>query len=201
MGNIKIYKKGDRYQPVSDYDKYEKKGDLHWQWYNESGHEYKKLVDESVAPFLTLPEVGTLVDIGCGDGLPMSLLVDHGFECHGVDSSELGIKIALYQHNVNGEYFIEQAEKFAERNLEYDYLYSLNTIEHLDRPECMREIMKRVHKFGIIVTDNLDNRGDSSVYHHIEFTPESFIELFKGFGIERIPLTNEKYMAFKVWNL
>lgn len=203
---MEIKHKNGEYKLFERYDKYERDGDIHWQWYASNKPRYKTLVDDSIKPFLG-EGCGRLVDIGCGDGLPMQLLHEMGHKCFGVDSSEVGVKIALMQHNVSGEYFIETAEKFAEkleeRQLEFDYLYSLNTIEHLDKPEVMRDIMKKVRKFGIIVTDNTDMLDPSqrSVYHNIEFSPDTFKKLFEGFGLKRIELSDPNYFGYKVWRL
>lgn len=186
-----------------DYDKYEKYGDLHWQWYNDPKHLYRELVDQSLEPFREVKEIGTLVDIGCGDGVSMHWLNLMGFKCAGVDPSEAGVKIALMQHNVEGEYFIEKAEGFEKREMEFDYLYSLNTIEHLDNPAVMVKIMKRIKKFGVIVTDNDDTIESSkrSVYHNTQFSPTTLEDLFKGFGMERIKINHPDYFGYKIWNL
>jgi len=185
--------------PHAEYDKYEKDGDIHWQWY--AGHaDYHFLVEDSLAPFKNA-ELGTLVDVGCGDGLPLSLLHELGFKCAGVDSSEVGVKMAL-NHNVSAEYFIEKAEKFAERDLPFDYLYSLNTIEHLDDPVCMLRIMSNIRKFGVIITDNDENvdPAKKSPYHETQFTPESFKTLFEaGFNLEPIAVRDPRWMGFKIW--
>lgn len=192
----------DKYELHSDYDKYQKFGDIHWQWYDDNTHKYRTLVDESIKPFgvaIYDQKRPILIDIGCGDGVPMNLLDKLGYRCYGVDNSELGIKIALMQHNVNGEYFIEKAEDFAKRDFHADYLYSLNTIEHLDNPKCMVDIMKKVKRFGIIITDDASKVIDRSIYHTHEFTREEFKELFKDFELEEIKLSDENYFGFKIF--
>ena len=178
------------------YDKYNM-GDIHWQWYSNMPS-YYTLVNESLEPFKSAVP-GSLIDIGCGDGVSLSLLDQMGFKCSGVDLSKQGIDLAI-QHNVTAEYYIQSAEDFALRGLEFDYLYSLNTIEHLDNPECMVEIMKRISKFGVIITDHANGHPtkDSSRYHNQEFTPESFTELFCDFNLEKIKLTDPAYFGFVI---
>lgn len=190
---------GEKYKLNMDYDKYANSGDIHWQWYADNKNGYKTLVDESLRQFEQV-DLGTVIDVGCGDGLPMSALNNMGHRASGVDSSEIGVKLAV-QHKVAGEIFIETAEKFAKRGLEFDYLYSLNTIEHLDDPAAMVEIMRHVKNFGIIVTDNIDVVPESkrSVYHNIEFNPASFEKLFAEFNFERINLSDPGYFGYKVW--
>lgn len=178
------------------YDKYEQYQDIHWQWYNNQA-EYNFLVTDSLVSFENA-ELGTLVDIGAGDGLPLQLLGELGFKCYGVEPEFTAVDIAM-NHNVSAEYFIETAEKFAQRGLKFDYLYSLNTIEHMDNPAVMLDIMKNVSKFGVIVTDDFSKHVEKDPYHEIEFTDETFTQLFKDFGLEKIKVRGD-YIAYKVWN-
>lgn len=201
-----LHDKG-KYRVFQDYDKYEKHGDLHWKWYADNKHGYHSLVEDSLKPFLSvapldISEKGkiTVVDIGCGDGLPLSKLYELGYKCYGVDPSKVGIDLALKEHDVSAEFFIEKAEKFAERGLDFDYLYCLNTIEHMDRPEALLEIMKHIRKFGIIVTDDATLHKDPSVYHSKEFTPTEFEKLFKDFKLEKLNITHKSYFGYKVSN-
>jgi 2-polyprenyl-3-methyl-5-hydroxy-6-metoxy-1,4-benzoquinol methylase len=180
-----------------EYDKYAE-GDIHWQWYHNTPA-YFALVNFALQP-LKDAKPGSVVDIGCGDGLALSFLDDWGFKCFGVDPSYEGVDWAL-KHNITAEFFIEQAEKFATRSMEVDYLFSMNTIEHLDDPKAMVEIMKHVSKFGIIVTDDGSKSPAVNSYHEQEFTAQSFAELFKEFNFERldVPAACGPYIAFKVW--
>lgn len=180
-----------------EYDKYNQ-GDIHWQWYHNTPA-YFQLVNESLLRFKGA-ERGSVVDVGCGDALPLSFLSEWGYDCFGVDPSYEAIDLAM-KHNVSAEFFVETGEKFATRGMETDYLYSLNTIEHMDDPAAMVEIMRRVRKWGIIVTDNRNASKDISPYHEREFTPEQFHELFKEFNVERLQLPGlcSSFMAFKIW--
>lgn len=181
------------------YDKYSQ-GDIHWQWYHNLPS-YYQLVNESIAPFKNIP-IGTVVDVGCGDGLPLSFLDQLGFKCYGVEPEMDGINLAV-AHNVTAEFFVERAEEFANRDLGFDYLFCLDTIEHLEHPEVMVKIMKRIRKFGIIITDwaGTHEEKDSSRYHNIEFTPETFAELFRGFRLDRIQISNPKYFGYMIRNV
>lgn len=176
------------------YMKYHQKNDLHWQWYADQNHTYHKIVDAAIEPFKSAP-LGTVVDVGCGDGLVLGMLNNLGFKCFGVEPIQLGVDLAM-KHDVSAEFFIEQAEKFAKRGYQFDYLFCLNTIEHLDDPECMVEIMRNIHQFGVIVTDNGDNLHKDSVYHTKIFNPGSFRELFKDFDLTPIPMAVDTYFGF-----
>jgi SAM-dependent methyltransferase len=183
---------------MREYDKY-KMGDIHWQWYYNTP-EYYDLVNESLIPFKENTELGSVVDIGCGDGLSLSFLDEWGYKCFGVDPSKTGIDLAL-EHNVSAEYFIEKAEKFKDRDIKFDYLYSMNTIEHLDDPQAMVEIMKKIKNYGVIITDWHGKHPDKKdSYHNIEFTPDSFKELFKDFNLTELSLSSPRYFGFIVRN-
>lgn len=183
----------------AEYDKYKTSGDIHWQWYNNNPN-YFFLVEDSLEPFKSA-EPGTIVDVGSGDGVSLSRLNELGFKCFGVEPDGLAVNMAL-DHGVSGEYFIETAEKFAERKMKFDYLYSLNTIEHLDNPGALVEMMKHIRKFGVIVTDDdtLKPSADKSRYHETQFTPKSFENLFKEFKLEQITLRNSSWMGYKISN-
>lgn len=180
------------------YDKYERDGDIHWQWYSQNTHSYKDLVNDAIKPFQGI-NVGTVIDVGCGDGLPLSLLYDLGFKCSGVDINESGIKLAL-EHGVSAEFFIQEAERFAGRQMQFDYLFSLNTIEHLMDPKAMVEIMKNIKEFGVIVTDVKQAEGRSSIYHTHEFTTEEFEKLFADFDLTPIEISNPDYFGYIIKN-
>lgn len=185
--------------PHREYDKYNQ-GDIHWQWYHNLPS-YFDLVNYTLAPFKAA-ELGTMVDVGAGDGLPLSFLDKWGFKCAAVEPSYEGVDLAM-KHNVSAEFFVEKAEKFAEREMDFDYLYSLNTIEHLDEPKAMVAIMRRIRRFGIIVTDN-DETSDPvkrSQYHEMQFTPATFEALFAEFNFEQLQLPSicSSFMAYKIW--
>lgn len=183
---------------IQQYDKYQKFGDLHWQWYQSNNEGYRSLVDESLVPFQGV-NLGTVVDVGCGDGLPLFFLNQMGFRCYGVEPERDAVELAM-RHNVRAEYFIETAEKFAKRGMGFDYLYCLNTIEHLDDPQSLIKIARRIRNFSVIVTDNKDTVVDRSRYHKCEFSPVEFEVLFKDFELERLPLSHPQFFGYIIKN-
>jgi len=62
--------------------------------------------------------------------------------------------------------------------------------------------MKKIKKFGIIVTDNNRVHG-ASKYHNITFNRETIRELFKDFEVEDFgfsnPYIDRKYIGIKLW--
>jgi len=181
------------------YNKYDLRGALHWEEYE--GHTYyEELVNDSLVPFKDV-KIGTVLDAGCGDGLTTDLLSKMGFKLTGVEIEELGIKLAKEKSKEDIEWVCKDLEVFAKECRKFDYLYCLDVIEHLDRPEALIDIMKNVKEFGIIITDDkevMNKRKDK--YHVREFTKDEFKEMFSEFELEEIPITNETYFAYKIMN-
>jgi len=185
-----------------EYDKYKKSGGLHWDWYSKGEkHNYYKLVNESLIPFEKLK--GSIIDFGCGDGLVDYILTKKDFNVTGVDSSIEGMNVAREEFLKRGgnlfEYHLEDIDSY-KMNKKYDYLYSLNTIEHLKNPEVMVKYMKNIRKFGVVITDDDDVvASDNSKSHIIQFNRESFKELFKDFKLEEIELSNKCFFGYKIY--
>ena len=184
------------------YKKYEKRGSIHWKWYLGNNVGYKVLVNESIKYF---PDKGTVVDIGCGDGLPSYLLADKGLEVTGIEPDMIGLTIA--RDRLSGLNFTAHEttiDDFVKENDQrFDYLYSLNTIEHVDDEKAFVEMMNRINRFGIIITDNKDAKKRKHPYHTKEYNRESLKELFKGFKVEDIKFSdkwvNDHFIGLKIY--
>ena len=189
---------------MSDYPKYRKNGDIHWKWYMSGNVWYSYLVNDSVAQFRGLN--GTLLDVGCGDGVSSYMLACRGFRVIGIDPESVGVRIAVDKMKYlkfKGQ--VITVENFVKSSVEgFDYLYSLNTIEHCEDPKVFVELMKRIKNFGIIVTDNAEVSTGKHPYHTKEFTKETLKELFKDFRTEFFEFnhksTNRHYIGIKVWS-
>jgi len=182
------------------YDKYKKKPDIHWRNYKHGGM-YRSLVDDGLEFF---EEPGTVIDIGCGDGVSSYILAKMGFFVFGVDNAKEGVETAY--RKCEGLPFeakvitIEEYEKNS--NQTFDYLYSLNTIEHVEDPASYVRIMERVRRFGVIITDN-KHTSKSRTYHHIMFDEDDLRELFKDYKVERFhfkhPDAERLFIGVKVY--
>lgn len=187
-----------------EYTKY-KKGAIHWNWYADENHNYHKLVNDSLMPFENVPK-GLIVDVGFGDGLPANLLLNKQFDIYGIEPSADAIDIATERlEDIKDHWSIYQGtiEEFVQDDIEeveFDYLYSLNTIEHTDRPELYKDIMRKVKNFGIIVTDKADNSGKGhSSFHTREFTQGQLINMFKDeFNVEPLNINHPCFIGIKV---
>lgn len=181
------------------YSKYDEKDALHWRWYKNSMYGYRSLVDHSLEPFKAT-DLGTVLDIGSGDGLVDSLLIDKGFSVTGVEPVERGVEIA--EEKVPQLKVINmKATNFYEQNTQtYDYLYSLNTIEHVKNYEIFPKLMDSIKNFAVIVTDNADESPGDEKFHYKEFTIEELKELFSDFKVEEVPLGTKRFIGIKVYS-
>ncbi len=182
------------------YTKYETQGACHWREYAK-GRTYKDIVDSSLKPFKCAVE-GSLVDIGCGDGVSACKLAEMGYIVTGVDLEQLGITYAKQNCNESVEWIAEDVIDFLgdctvdERK--FDYLYSLNTIEHLKDMKVLVELCKRVKNFSVIVTDDKDTCKKGNPFHEKELNRQDFYNLFYEFKLEEIPINHPKFFGYKV---
>lgn len=184
------------------YNKYEKQGACHWREYAR-GRTYKEIVDSSLAPFKVKDlEKGTVVDIGCGDGVSACKLAKLGFITIGVDISELGIRYARQWCDQEIEWIAKDVIEFlGDCNVDdrtFDYLYSLNTIEHLEDAKILVELCKRIKNFSIIVTDDKNTSKKGNPFHVKELNRDDFKELFYEFKLEEISIDHPKFFGYKI---
>lgn len=87
-----------------------------------------------------------ILDLGCGNGALVNMLVKKGFNAYGTDASEDGIKIA--QHLLPDRFALQDLstddipEKFA--NLKFDTIIATEVIEHLYDPRKFITFCKKV---------------------------------------------------------
>ena len=181
------------------YDKYERGGAVHWNAYRYGLYNYKPLIDSSLEPFVNAPR-GSVLELGVGDGVSAHLLTEMGFHVYGVDYNKRGFELLKentpHWDKIETE-LIDIGLYMPDRV--FDYMYSVNTIEHVENPKVFVELMKSVKEFAVIVTDDAKKLGRGSRYHHQEFTPESLVELFKDFKVEMIPIGNPQFFGIKIY--
>lgn len=145
------------------FDKYEKLGAYHWKWYANNKYNYTEHVDKVLKYFKGC--TGTVLDMGCGDGLIASKLCEMGLTVTGVDLNERAIELG----KAKCEEFIETGKMNLQvtsifkisKVRRYDYVLCNEVIEHIMEPvRCIKRISILMNKFSIITTPN-------SRYHSI----------------------------------
>lgn len=114
--------------------------DYHWsdQWQNPQGH-YVQWVKYQLSH---LPENGdgkTVLDFGCGDGYPASLLAKRGYKVIGVENVEGARKVA--------EKKVPEGQFFAEipADMRFDYVVALDVIEHIENRGDMQQLISVIN--------------------------------------------------------
>ena len=173
-------------------------GAIHWREYTKEGY-YMKNVDDALLHFEDI-ERGTVLDIGCGDGLPACKLAEMGFKVIGVDNEPKGIELAKKMCKVPVQWICQNIVEFEKENKEwFDYMLSLDVIEHLEDPEVVVRLMDRVTKFAILITDDKQCRKELGQFHLREYLREEIMEMFKGFKMEEIPIQDNRFFGYKIW--
>lgn len=110
-----------------------------------------------------------ILDIGCGDGRFLELFHEQGWECYGIEPSDLARKIAQKK----GLEVIKTSFLELDSNIRtYDFIIMDNVIEHLDYPNLyLEKIYLLLNKGGIVV---LKTPNSSSLFEQLERTFLSF---------------------------
>lgn len=141
-----------------------------YDWYETEGW-YKYLVDRSVN-FCK----GPTIDVGCGDGLLVSKLKESGVEALGIDPDPYAIELCRERGLTVAEKSVYEIEGG------WDYLTCLNVIEHLDKPEAIKWMIREKIKKGAIITTIDYQGGELGEDHKFEWTYEQMMEFFKEFN-------------------
>ncbi len=180
------------------YTRYDKGDPCHWREYTKEGY-YMKNVDDALIQFKDV-ERGTVLDIGCGDGLPACKLTEMGFKVTGVDNEPKGIELAKKMCKVSVEWICQDIVEFERKNIrQFDYMLSLDVIEHLKDPEVVVRLMDRVNKFAILITDDKQCRKELGKFHLREYFREDIMKMFKDFKMEEIPIQDNRFFGYKIW--
>jgi hypothetical protein len=185
------------------YTKYKGATPIHWTWYiNGNNWQYKELVDASLLPFKGLK--GKILDIGSGDALIPSLFMKQGFEVVGIEPEQDGIAAGKKMVPDFKNVLNTTIEEYVKGEMiPVDYIYSLNTIEHVKDPTAFVKVMDSVKEFALIVTDNAISKDGSrrrtKELHEHEFSYEELAELFSDFKTEKVEVDNGSFIAIKVY--
>lgn len=169
-------------------EKYLNRGNYHWRWYfNKENEWYPELVD-AIVEFCEGAD--SVLDVGCGDGLLGRLFTDADCQYTGVDADSVAIAMARYL--VPKGRFLEKDISQSRMKGKWDYLACLNTIEHLDKPEVLLEILdKNITKGAIVITDKADPNRELAQGHVKEYTLDELVDFFKDYSPELFEIAGD----------
>ncbi|HHU50910.1 MAG TPA: methyltransferase domain-containing protein [Firmicutes bacterium] len=171
------------------FDKYEKRGAYHWKEY-AGRTPYRKLA-ETVSSFF--PERGSVLDVGCGDGLISYLLHRKGLKVTGIDNHPLAIKFARKNTKGQIEFKLLNIYKASSRlkNRRFHYLLASEVIEHLPDPSILKKLLLRHCKRYAVITTPL-KRQKKGKYHYREYTPKELVEVFHPLKCKLLKVTADR---------
>ena len=165
-------------------DKYERLGAYHWRDY-ALGHPkffsntmeafYRGHVNYILRDFNSRKK-GSVLDVGCGDGLIACVLRWSGWDMEGIDLSKKGIGLARLKCPTV-DFGVEDIFKKTGR---YDYVLASEIIEHLPNPEeFLQKIKALFTKEALITTPNKIYHEKLEPEHFIEYNEQEFLNLLK----------------------
>ncbi len=98
---------------------------------------------------------GTTLDVGCGDGLFMTLVRDKGLSVQGIDISEAGIEKCREKQLEAIVGYITKPLPY--RDKQFDYVVALDVLEHVYFPEDIVKELRRVSDSAVIGVPNFSS--------------------------------------------
>ena len=174
---------------ASIFDKYTKRGAYHWQQVSRHPFWFNAYVMARYQQVVKLVPQGAkrVLDIGCGDGVLLSLIGDH--ELYGVALDQASLNYAATR--VKAKLVKAAAENLPFKANFFDLVIATEIIEHLAKPELMLQEIRRVLRPGgrvILTTPVKLESGLTDQLHHQEFTPQDLKRVCAGY-FRRVKIT------------
>jgi len=171
------------------FDKYDRLGAYHWRCYVDDPV-YRRHVNYIIDNFKE-KLTGSVLDVGCGDGLISCLLAKNGFAVKGIDVEKEGIRLG--QQKCPSVDF--EVKDVFDVNEQFHYLLASEVIEHLSCPDAfLRKVKELTTKEALITTPKRNYYKQPDPHHVREYSIcefESLLEkYFETFQIQ----SNEHHM-------
>ena len=170
-------------------DKYESLGnDYHWQWLGRARH-YVAWIVNCLSHVPYSGDGLSILDFGCGDGVPAWFLTNRGYEVYGYDTLEGPLSVA--RQKVPGATF--STTHPGSRG--FDYVIAIGVLEHMHDPVPLVFSVLRARECSLVTVVNpgvVDKWGLTK-----EYTREGLEELFDPQEIElaEVGPADRLYMA------
>lgn len=173
---------------MSTFNKYRLKGAFHYDWY-ETEDWYKWAVDRCVS-FCQ----GKTVDAGCGDGVILSKLQEKGFWALGLDNDPTAIQMCEDRGLMAWQWDLNEAVGIKPP---FDYLCSLNSVEHLHNTNGLKALIRQAAIGAIIIT--IDWQGGAfGEDHKKEYTQNDLDKEFAEFKPKRFRYKDTEWIGIEI---
>jgi 2-polyprenyl-3-methyl-5-hydroxy-6-metoxy-1,4-benzoquinol methylase len=167
---------------VKPFGKYDTLGAYHWSWYRDNTFGYRDQVNEVVKYFT---DEGSILDVGCGDGLTSFKLYEKGLNVTGIELDEKAVGFA---RSKCGAFVPKDKLSFSCMSVydlnetgKYDFALVHDVIEHLEKPRlAIDKIVRSIKNYCIITTPNADHCSLGQ-YDYQFWNAESIKKLLKGY--------------------
>lgn len=176
---------------MSTFNKYRLKGAYHYDWYKTEPW-YKECVD-TIVDFCK----GSTVDAGCGDGLVVSKILEQGYNASGIDNDPDAIRLCQQNPKTSMSVLQDDLNDPKIKWGGWQYMCSLNTIEHLDKPEGLKKIIEQMEKGAIVITNQYLG-GSLGEDHRREYDYQELIDFFEEFNPKGFKLAGGEYIGVKI---
>ena len=108
-----------------------------------------------------VPPGGTVLDVGCGNGLISVSLGKAGYNVLGIDISLKAIEKAKEKNSLpNVKFAVAGAEELSETNTKYDAVICSEVLEHLNEPSSLlKYIYKTMKDDGVLIVTVPNGKG------------------------------------------
>lgn len=175
---------------MTSEQKYKQLGaDYHWRWAKAGdSNPYVRWLKRVLSD---LPEDGqgaTVLDWGCGDGYPASLLVARGFDVTGVDVYEPALAVAR-ERVPDAQFSLPSTDLPAA----FDYMLAFESLEHMEDPSRLVNAVRDCNQYALITcpAPGLDPYAARS------YTTDALIALFEGCAVE-VLVDDGEHRLFKI---
>lgn len=136
---------------------------------------------------------GRCLDVGCGNGMFVDVLKEHGVDAYGLDSFRgVDVDESLYINSTLYDYECEER---------YEFVSLVHAFEHMDDPKkairCIERLLTREGKCLIVVPNfggiwsrqtGMEWPMLNTEHHYFHYTPESIRTIFESAGLRVLRL-------------
>ena len=129
--------------------------------------EFERIADQKRLNFIIaalrsfIPKNGSVLDVGCGNGIITRSIGAAGFNVFGIDVSEKSIQHARDINTFpNVQFDVKRAEEIVASGMQYDGVICSEVLEHLHQPASLLKVLfQSLHDKGILIVTVPNGKG------------------------------------------